>query len=111
MSKEKELTRINKGIANFNLVGRAKVSDFTCKRDVESSKSDWIYNQLNLGIECGEKMNFKDQGIDEKEWLSKVEELSYLAYEDQCTPANPRMPMVHDMEAILRVIYDYESKF
>lgn len=53
MSKEKELTRINKGTANFNLVGRAKVSDFTCKRDVESSKSDWIYNQLNLGIECG----------------------------------------------------------
>ncbi len=24
------------------------------------------------------------------------------AYEDQCTPANPRMPMVKDMEDILR---------
>lgn len=24
---------------------------------------------------------------------------------------NPRMPMVKDMEAILRLIYDYESKF
>ena len=33
------------------------------------------------------------------------------AYEDQCTPANPRMPIVKDMEEILRTIYDYESKF
>ena len=33
------------------------------------------------------------------------------AYEDQCTPANPRMPMVHDMEAILRTIWDYKNKF
>ncbi len=43
--------------------------------------------------------------------MDNAEELAYRAYEDQCTPANPRMPMVHDMEAILRVIYDYESKF
>ncbi|MDY2728027.1 MAG: bifunctional acetaldehyde-CoA/alcohol dehydrogenase [Candidatus Onthovivens sp.] len=54
-----------------------------------------------LGKECGEKMCFKDQGIDEKEWLSKVEELSYSAYEDQCTPANPRIPLVKDMQQIL----------
>ena len=40
-----------------------------------------------------------------------VHRMAMNAYEDQCTPANPRMPMVHDMEAILRVIYDYESKF
>ena len=33
------------------------------------------------------------------------------AYEDQCTPANPRMPMVNDMEEILRITWDYESKF
>ena len=54
-----------------------------------------------LGKECGEKMSFKEQGIDEQEWLSKVEELSYLAYEDQCTPANPRVPLVKDMQRIM----------
>ena len=32
------------------------------------------------------------------------------AYEDQCSPANPRMPMVKDMEEILRVTYDYVAK-
>ena len=27
------------------------------------------------------------------------------AYEDQCSPANPRMPMVKDMEKILVDVY------
>lgn len=56
MSKEKELTQLKKGTATFNLVGKANISDFTFKIDVESSKedSDWIYNQMNLGINCGQ---------------------------------------------------------
>ena len=50
-------------------------------------------------------MNFKAEGIDEKQWMSTAEELSYRAYEDQCTPANPRIPMVKDMEEILKEAY------
>lgn len=46
-------------------------------------------------------MNFKDQGIDEKAWIDSAEELAYSAYEDQCTPANPRVPLVKDMKEIL----------
>ena len=55
MAKEKLLTKLNKKTPSFNLVGKAKVSDFTFKIDVESSKedSDWVYNQLNLGVDCG----------------------------------------------------------
>ena len=55
--------------------------------------------------------NFKSQGISEKDWMDRVHRMAMNAYEDQCTPANPRMPMVHDMEAILRLIYDYETQF
>ena len=58
-----------------------------------------------LGLKCGEKMSFKEQGIDEQEWLSKVEELSYLAFEDQCTPANPRVPLIKDMQRIMKDAY------
>ncbi|WP_297419176.1 hypothetical protein [Clostridium sp.] len=58
MSKEKELVLnpLKKGKAEFNLVGKAKVSDFTFKLDLESGKegSDWIYNSMNLGVDCGE---------------------------------------------------------
>ena len=59
----------------------------------------------------GVPANIKSQGIDQEAWEESVHRMAMNAYEDQCTPANPRMPMVHDLEAILRVIYDYESKF
>lgn len=58
-----------------------------------------------LGEECGLAMSFEGLGIDEKEWNSKIYEIAYLAYEDQCSPANPRVPMVEDMKEILRKSY------
>ena len=64
--------------------------------------ADAVYE---LGLECGEKMSFKEQGIDEKEWMDNAEELAYRAYEDQCTPANPRIPLVKDMKEILIILF------
>ena len=63
-----------------------------------------------LGMKCGIKMNFKSQGIDEATYLASLEKLSYLAYEDQCSPANPRVPMVEDMQKILKDAY-YTEEF
>lgn len=64
-----------------------------------------------LGMKCGIKMNFKSQGLDEKEYLAALEKLAYLAYEDQCSPANPRVPMVEDMQKILKDAYYTEEFF
>lgn len=55
--------------------------------------------------------NIKSQGIEKATWDSSIHRMAMNAYEDQCTPANPRMPMVNDMEAILRDIWDYKNKF
>ena len=56
-----------------------------------------------LGRDCGIGMNFSCLDyLNEKDWMGAVEKLSYLAYEDQCSPANPRIPMVADMQEILR---------
>lgn len=54
---KKETNQIDKKdwVSNFNLVGTAKVSDYTYKIDEQSEKSDWIYNSFNLGVDCGEK--------------------------------------------------------
>ena len=41
--------------ANFTLVGEARVNDYTYKLNEQSTRSNWIYNSLNLGIDCGEK--------------------------------------------------------
>ena len=64
-----------------------------------------------LGEKVGIKMNFKDQGIDEQEWKKYTHELALLAYEDQCSPANPRLPMVADMEEIMNdAYYGYKER-
>lgn len=60
----------------------------------------------NLGKEVGIKMSFKEQGIDAAQWESTLEKIAYLAYEDQCSPANPRVPMVQDMIEILKDSYE-----
>ena len=56
-SKQKEKTPLSKTnwTQTFNLVGKAVVNDYTFKLDEKSNKSDWIYNQLNLNVNCGEK--------------------------------------------------------
>jgi len=52
---EKNLEKSNWS-ATFNLIGKVKISeDYTFNIDEQSEKSDWIYNSMNLGIDCGEK--------------------------------------------------------
>lgn len=41
--------------ASFALIGEAKINDFTFKIDEKSEKSSYIYNNMNIGIDCGEK--------------------------------------------------------
>ena len=64
-----------------------------------------------LGERVGIQMNFKAQGIDEKEWKKHSRELAFLAYEDQCSPANPRLPMVDHMQEIIEdAYYGYKER-
>ena len=65
----------------------------------------------DLGVRVGIDMSIKGQGVDEKEYMDTVEEIAYLAYEDQCSPANPRLPMVADMVEILQdAYYGYKER-
>ena len=62
-----------------------------------------------LGKRVGIKMNFQSQGLDRENYMAQVERLSYLAYEDQCSPANPRVPMIDAIQEIIRVTYDTQE--
>ena len=65
----------------------------------------------DLAVRCGIKMSFKEQGLDEKAWMDARHDVALLAFEDQCSPANPRLPMVEDMQVILtRAYYGYDPK-
>ena len=45
--------------------------------------------------------SFKEAGIDEQDFLAKVDMLADRAFEDQCTTANPRVPLVSEIKQIL----------
>lgn len=59
--------------------------------------------KLNRSLGIPEK--FADLGIPEQDFESRVDELADRAFEDQCTTANPRMPLVSELAEIYRNAY------
>ncbi|UXY31749.1 bifunctional acetaldehyde-CoA/alcohol dehydrogenase [Streptomyces sp. HUAS TT20] len=53
----------------------------------------------------GIEPSFQALGIDERSFLDALPQQALNAYEDQCAPANPRMPMLDDMQDIMRTAY------
>ena len=54
-----------------------------------------------LRADVGIPKSFKEAGIDENEFLAKVDMLADRAFEDQCTSANPRVPLVSEIKQIM----------
>jgi acetaldehyde dehydrogenase/alcohol dehydrogenase len=54
--------------------------------------------------------SIKDCGIKEKDFFDKLPVLAERAFEDQCTTANPRYPLIADLEEIYRKAYFGERK-
>ena len=69
--------------------------------------------QVNALINTIEKLmdkldmpkSFKECGIDEQAFLSALPKLSENAFEDQCTTANPRYPLIEEIEEIYKKAY------
>jgi acetaldehyde dehydrogenase / alcohol dehydrogenase len=55
-----------------------------------------------LNAKLGIPEKFADLGIDPQVFEAKVDELADRAFEDQCTTANPRMPLVKELAAVYR---------
>lgn len=52
---DKKIITKENWISNFSLTGKPIINDYTFKIDEHSERSSWIYNSMNLGIDCGEK--------------------------------------------------------
>ena len=69
------------------------------------TKEEGINSLIEKIKELNEHMNipksFKEAGIEEQEFLAKVDMLADRAFEDQCTTANPRLPLVSELKQIL----------
>ncbi|MDD7254843.1 bifunctional acetaldehyde-CoA/alcohol dehydrogenase [Bullifex porci] len=53
-----------------------------------------------LKKDLGIPASIKDWGVDEKEFLEAVDELSVKAFDDQCTGSNPRYPLISQIKQL-----------
>ncbi|GGK95761.1 bifunctional acetaldehyde-CoA/alcohol dehydrogenase [Streptomyces flaveus] len=58
-----------------------------------------------LRTAVGIEPSFQALGIDERAFLDALPRQAMNAYEDQCAPANPRMPMLDDMQQLMKAAY------
>ncbi|MDQ1535904.1 MAG: acetaldehyde dehydrogenase / alcohol dehydrogenase [Actinomycetota bacterium] len=58
-----------------------------------------------LRSQVGIPASFQAWGVSEADFMGKLDELALGAYEDQCAPANPRMPMREDMKELMTAAY------
>jgi acetaldehyde dehydrogenase/alcohol dehydrogenase len=58
-----------------------------------------------LRSKVGIPASFAAWGVDEAEFIGRLDEVAMGSYEDQCAPANPRMPMRADMKDIMTAAY------
>ena len=62
-----------------------------------------------LGIATGIEMNWQSQGLTKKQMVAEIDHLAEKAYEDQCTTANPKQPLISELKAIIEIAYDYKG--
>ena len=50
-------------------------------------------------------MSFSECGLNEDEYMANIDEISEKAFEDQCTTANPKLPLIEELKDILKKAY------
>ena len=61
---------------------------------------------IQLGKDVGIDMSLKAQGVTQQVLDSTVDRMAELAYEDQCTTANPKEPLISELKQIIIDAYE-----
>ena len=89
----------------------AEIADYL---DLGGNSSEEKVENLIKAIEelkekIGIKKTIKEYGVEEKEFLDRLDEMSKQAFDDQCTGANPRYPLIEEIkEMYLQAYYGGE---
>ncbi len=78
----------------------AEVADYLgVKGETDQEKLEGLITKINeLKKTVGIKDTIKDYGVDEKEFLDNLDEMVEQAFDDQCTGANPRYPLMSEIK-------------
>lgn len=86
-------------IADEKYAEIVKYLGLPCKTTEESI--DCLINQIiELARKLDMPLSIMECGIGEDEFMAVVDELADKAFEDQCTTANPRMPLVSELKQL-----------
>lgn len=95
---------------------KAAYASFARGIGLNGKTDDEAVNNLIKAIEeMKKKLNIpasiREWGIDEKDWEEAMQKLPELAFDDQCTAANPRYPLFKEIEQMYRYAYDGVTDF
>ncbi len=78
----------------------AEVADYLgVKGNTDEEKLEGLINAINeLKAKVGIKETIADYGVDEKVFLETLDEMTEQAFDDQCTGANPRYPLMSEIK-------------
>ncbi|MDY4898574.1 MAG: bifunctional acetaldehyde-CoA/alcohol dehydrogenase [Eubacteriales bacterium] len=65
----------------------------------------------NLKARVGIKATIRDYNIDENDFLSRLDDMTEQAFDDQCTGANPRYPLMSEIRQMYLNAYYGNTKF
>jgi acetaldehyde dehydrogenase/alcohol dehydrogenase len=71
-------------------------------RTTEEGVESLIQAVIKLAQELNIPMSIEANGVDKAEFESKVDYLAERAFEDQCTTANPKLPLVTELAEVYR---------
>ncbi len=71
----------------------------------EEGVNSLIKAVIDLAKSLDIKMSLKEQGVTKEELEANIKVLAERAFEDQCTTANPKLPLISDLENIIRQAY------
>ncbi len=78
----------------------AEIADYLgIKGENDTEKLEGLINAINeLKAKVGIKETIKDYGVDEEDFLNRLDDMVEQAFDDQCTGANPRYPLMSEIK-------------
>ncbi|MEF9991786.1 MAG: bifunctional acetaldehyde-CoA/alcohol dehydrogenase [Peptostreptococcaceae bacterium] len=74
--------------------------------NTDEEKFNKLLNKINeLKVRVGIPKTIKDFGIDESKFLETLDEMVEQAFDDQCTGANPRYPLMSEIKEMYLNVY------
>lgn len=74
-------------------------------KDDEAKLKALLKDITDLKVECDIPLTIKDAGVDEKAFLESLDQMSVDAFNDQCTGANPRYPLISEIKELYLKCY------